>query len=166
MAYDLEFEKHLAAMEKQLLSLQQKRADKLKPEERADLNRLPQELERQTRELYSALTPWQRVQVARHRERPYTADYIKLICDDFFALRGDRRYGDDRAILGGIASVEGRTLMLIGHQKGRDSSAASPKPSPRTCSLWRGCAHPSWPSSSAREAAAARSASAWRTASS
>jgi acetyl-CoA carboxylase carboxyl transferase subunit alpha len=78
-------------------------------------------LERQTRELYSALTPWQRVQVARHRERPYTADYIKLICDDFFVLRGDRRYGDDRAIVGGIASVEGRTLMLIGHQKGRDT---------------------------------------------
>ncbi len=121
MAYDLEFEKHLAAIEKQLLSLQQKRADKLKPEERAELNRLPQEIERQMRELYSALTPWQRVQVARHRERPYTADYIKLICDDFFALRGDRRYGDDRAILGGIASVEGRTLMLIGHQKGRDT---------------------------------------------
>src|SRR5260221_11492136 len=107
MAYDLEFEKHLAAMEKHLLSLQQKRADKLKPEERADLNRLPQELERQTRELYSALTPWQRVQVAHHRERPYTSDYINLLRDAFFALRGDRRDGYDRAILRGIPTMEG-----------------------------------------------------------
>lgn len=65
------------------------------------------------------LSCWDRVQLARHQERPHTADYIRLMCDDFFELRGDRRYGDDRAVLGGLATFAGQTIMLIGHQKGR-----------------------------------------------
>jgi acetyl-CoA carboxylase carboxyl transferase subunit alpha len=82
---------------------------------------LQQELERQTTAIYDHLTPWQRVQVARHRQRPHTADYIKLVFDDFFELRGDRRYGDDRAIIAGLASLDGRTVMLVGHEKGRET---------------------------------------------
>jgi acetyl-CoA carboxylase carboxyl transferase alpha subunit/acetyl-CoA carboxylase carboxyl transferase beta subunit len=66
------------------------------------------------------ISRWACVQLARHRDRPYSADYIKLMCEDFFELRGDRRYADDRAILGGLASFAGRTVMFIGHQKGRD----------------------------------------------
>ena len=119
MAYDLDFEKPLAELEKRIQKLQG-RGDRLKPDERQQLETLQQDLSRKTTEIYSVLTPWQRVQVARHRDRPYTADYIKHICDDFFELRGDRRYGEDRAFLGGLASIDGQTVMLLGNQKGRD----------------------------------------------
>ncbi|MEO7002531.1 MAG: acetyl-CoA carboxylase carboxyltransferase subunit alpha [Ktedonobacterales bacterium] len=118
MAYDLEFERPLADIEKRIQGLQ-RRGERMKSEERAQVAELQQELERRTREIYGALTPWQRVQVARHRERPYMMDYVKLICDDFFELRGDRRYSDDKAMRAGLASIDGQTVMLIGHQKGR-----------------------------------------------
>ncbi len=120
MAYDLEFEKPLAELEKKLTALQ-RRGEKLKPEERKQITALEAELRKKTAEVYGNLTSWQCVQVARHRDRPYTLDYIKLICDDYFELRGDRRFGDDRAIQGGLAQIDGRTVMLIGHQKGRDT---------------------------------------------
>lgn len=120
MAYDLDFERPLADLDKRIQSLQRK-GDRLKPDERAQLEQLQRDLDRRTREVYGSLTPWQQVQVARHRERPYTADYIKLMCDDFFELRGDRRFGDDRAIQGGVASTDGRTVVIIGNQKGRDT---------------------------------------------
>lgn len=120
MAYDLEFERPLADVDKRIQALLRK-GDRLKADERRQLADLRQDLERRTSELYGSLTPWQRVQVARHKERPYTADYIKLICDDFFELRGDRRFGDDRAVYGGIASIDGKSLMILGNQKGRDT---------------------------------------------
>jgi acyl-CoA carboxylase subunit beta len=66
------------------------------------------------------LSPWDQVQIARHKDRPYTADYISLLCDHFLELRGDRRYANDQAIIGGLATFARRTVMLIGHQKGRD----------------------------------------------
>lgn len=72
-------------------------------------------------ELYRNLTPWQKVQVARHRERPYTLDYVQWAFTDFVELRGDRRYADDRAIVGGPAMLNGRSVMVIGQQKGRDT---------------------------------------------
>ncbi len=117
MSYDLDFEKPLAELDKRIQSLRARR-DKTHIEE---LTRLESELEQQTREIYSHLSPWQRVQIARHKSRPYTADYIRLLFTDFFELRGDRHFADDRAILGGVASFEGRTVMVIGHQKGRDT---------------------------------------------
>ncbi len=120
MAYDLEFEKPLADLEKKLTALQRK-GEKLKPEEQRQIKALEAELREKTAEIYSKLTAWQCVQVARHKDRPYTVDYIKLICEDYFELRGDRRFGDDRAIQGGLAVIDGRTVMLIGHQKGRDT---------------------------------------------
>lgn len=120
MAYDLEFEKPLAELDKKIQRLEGK-GEKLKPEEREQLARLKAELRQKTAEIYGKLTSWQVVQVARHRDRPYTLDYIKLMCDDYFELRGDRRFGDDRAIQGGLAQLDGRTVMLLGHQKGRDT---------------------------------------------
>lgn len=120
MTYDLEFERPLAKLDEQIQALQRK-GDRLTTEQRAQIASLQQELERQTRAIYENLTPWQRVQVARHPQRPHTADYVKQIFDDFFELRGDRRYGDDRSIMAGLAGLDGRTVMLIGHEKGRDT---------------------------------------------
>ena len=120
MAYDLEFEKPLADIEKKISAVQRK-GEKLKPEEHQQLAALEADLRQKTAEIYKNLNSWQCVQVARHKDRPYTNDYIKLICDEYVELRGDRRYGDDRAIQGGLAQIDGRTVMLIGHQKGRDT---------------------------------------------
>ncbi len=78
------------------------------------------ELPEQGRENLPDLSPWDRVQIARHKDRPYTADYISLLCSSFLELRGDRRYANDQAVLGGLANFSGRTVMVIGHQKGRD----------------------------------------------
>jgi len=119
MAYDLEFERPLADIEKRITHLQ-RRGDRMRPEERAQVLELQRELARKTKEIYSSLTPWQRVQVARFRDRPYTNDYVKRICDDVFELRGDRRFSDDRAIQGYLATIGGQTVVLLGHQKGRD----------------------------------------------
>jgi acetyl-CoA carboxylase carboxyl transferase subunit alpha len=119
MAFDLEFERPLADLDKRVQALQRK-GDRLKADERANLADLEKQLDERTRQIYGGLTTWQRVQVARHRDRPYTNDYIKLMCDDYFEMRGDRRYGDDRAIQGGLASIDGKTVVILGHQKGRD----------------------------------------------
>jgi acetyl-CoA carboxylase carboxyl transferase subunit alpha len=74
-----------------------------------------------TRDIYSRLTPWQVCQVARHAQRPYTLDYLNLIFTDFEELHGDRAFADDRAIVGGLARLDGESVMVIGHQKGRDT---------------------------------------------
>lgn len=119
MAYELEFEKPLADIEKRISHFQ-RRGERMRADERVQVAELQRELERKTSEIYSSLTPWQRVQVARFRDRPYTNDYIKRMCDDYVELRGDRRFSDDRAIQGGVASIDGQTVVLMGHQKGRD----------------------------------------------
>jgi acetyl-CoA carboxylase carboxyl transferase subunit alpha len=119
MAYELDFERPLAEIEKRI-SQAQRRGERMRPEDRAQVAELQRELKRRTTEIYSALTAWQCVQVARFRDRPYTNDYIKRMCDDYFEMRGDRRFADDRAIQGGLASIGGQTLVLLGHQKGRD----------------------------------------------
>lgn len=67
------------------------------------------------------LTPWDKLQLARHPHRPHTLDYVRGLCEDFVELHGDRRYGDDAAVVGGLARFDGRTVMVIGHQKGRDA---------------------------------------------
>jgi acetyl-CoA carboxylase carboxyl transferase subunit alpha len=67
------------------------------------------------------LTPWDIVQIARHPQRPHTLDYIRGMCDDFVELRGDRRFGDDRALIGGVARFNGRTVVVMGHQKGSNT---------------------------------------------
>lgn len=118
MAYDLEFEKPLAELEKKIAALQ-KKGDRLKPEEHRQLQDLERELRYKTEEIYRDLTAWQTVQVARHKDRPHSTDYLSQICDDFFELCGDRHFSDDHAILGGLAQVNGETLMFVCHQKGR-----------------------------------------------
>jgi acetyl-CoA carboxylase carboxyl transferase subunit alpha len=133
VSFDLDFERPLARLDEQIQSLL-RRADRLTDDQHRQLESLRSELERHTDALYSTLTPWQRVQVSRHRQRPHTADYVKSCFDDFFELRGDRRFADDRSILAGLASLGGRTVMLIGHEKGRDTKER------QECNF--GCPHP------------------------
>jgi acetyl-CoA carboxylase carboxyl transferase subunit alpha len=77
------------------------------------------ELDARTADVFSRLTPWQRVQIARHRDRPHTLDFIERMVDGFVELHGDRRHGDDMAIVGGVGTIDGRPVVVVGHQKGR-----------------------------------------------
>ncbi|MBV8821583.1 MAG: acetyl-CoA carboxylase carboxyltransferase subunit alpha [Ktedonobacteraceae bacterium] len=120
MPYDLEFEKPLVELEKKMHALQRK-GDHLKADERVQLQHMERELRWRTEEIYKNLTSWQTVQVARHKDRPYAADYIRLLCDDFFELHGDRVFGDDHAVMAGPAKLDGQKVMLICQQKGRDT---------------------------------------------
>ncbi|TMD25771.1 MAG: acetyl-CoA carboxylase carboxyl transferase subunit alpha [Chloroflexi bacterium] len=120
MGYDLEFEKPLAELEKKIIGLQRK-GDRLRPDEHKQLQEAERELRHRTEEIYSNLSSWQTALVARHKDRPYPADYIRLMCDDFFELHGDRAFGDDHAIMAGPAKLDGDTVMLVSHQKGRDT---------------------------------------------
>ncbi len=119
MAYDLEFEKPLAELEKKIVALQRK-GDRLKADELRQLHDTERELRRRTEEIYKKLTSWETVQVARHKDRPYSSDYLHLICDDFFELHGDRSFSDDHSIIAGAAKLDGQTIMFVCHQKGRD----------------------------------------------
>ncbi|HEY4528818.1 MAG TPA: acetyl-CoA carboxylase carboxyltransferase subunit alpha [Luteimonas sp.] len=89
----------------------------------AELRTLQDKLRLRTAQIFRDLTPWQVSQLARHPARPYTNDYIRYICDEFQELAGDRAYADDAAIVGGIGRINGRSAMIIGHQKGRDTKA-------------------------------------------
>jgi acetyl-CoA carboxylase carboxyl transferase subunit alpha len=120
MSFDLDFEQPLAEIEKRIQAIERKGA-KMKPDEHVRLDGYKHNIETRLRQIYSELTPWQCVQVARHPRRPYTSDYIDLMCTDFFELRGDRKHGDDRAILGGLASLDDQSVMILGNQKGRDT---------------------------------------------
>ncbi len=86
-----------------------------------EINRLRAKSRALTKSIFASLTPWQVAQLARHPQRPYTQDYVPLVFTDFEELHGDRMYADDLAIVGGLARLEGRPIMLIGHQKGRDT---------------------------------------------
>ena len=87
----------------------------------ADLERVRQEVAELRREFYTHLGPWQRAQIARHQQRPYTLDFIGLLFTDFIELHGDRGFGDDTALITGLAKFHGRPVAVIGHQKGRDT---------------------------------------------
>ncbi|MEP6484447.1 MAG: acetyl-CoA carboxylase carboxyltransferase subunit alpha [Rudaea sp.] len=86
-----------------------------------EVTRLRDKLKHKTAEIFRNLTPWQIAQVARHPARPYTLDYLQAICEEFHELAGDRFYADDPAIVGGLARIDGRSIVVIGHQKGRDT---------------------------------------------
>ncbi len=86
-----------------------------------EIERLAKKSAQLTKEIYAKLTPWQIAQVARHPQRPYTLDYAQHIFTDFEELHGDRAYADDHAIVGGLARFNGQSVMVIGHQKGRDT---------------------------------------------
>lgn len=118
MDHWLDFEHPLAETEKEIAAIRRK--GHLSSAEQAHLQQLTQKLQHHMQEIYAQLTSWQTVQVARHKDRPYAADYLRLICSDFLELRGDRSFADDRAILAGPANLAGTTVMFICHQKGRD----------------------------------------------
>ena len=86
-----------------------------------EVHKLRDKLKRKTAEIFRDLTPWQIAQLARHPARPYTLDYVQTICSEFHELAGDRAYADDAAIVGGLARMDGRAIMVIGQQKGRDT---------------------------------------------
>ncbi len=116
----LDFEQQIADLEGKIEALRASQDDAAVDisEEVAQLEKKSQQL---TKDVYSRLTPWQIAQVARHSQRPYTLDYLRLLFTDFEELHGDRAFADDPAIVGGLARFEGRPVMVIGHQKGSDT---------------------------------------------
>ncbi len=112
-----DFEKPIVDLEFQIEKVKQV-ADKTKVDMSATLAELEAKIEATKKQVYSNLTGWQKVQISRHPERPYTLSYIEMICDDFIEMHGDRTVKDDKAIVGGFASIGGQTVMVIGHQKG------------------------------------------------
>ncbi|MDT8450024.1 MAG: acetyl-CoA carboxylase carboxyl transferase subunit alpha [Wenzhouxiangellaceae bacterium] len=116
----LDFEQPIAEMEAKLAELRNVGSDhELNLDD--EIQRLEARCREQMETIFSGLTDWQISQLARHPQRPYTLDYIPLIFDRFEELHGDRHYADDHAIVGGPASLDGRSVMVIGHQKGRDT---------------------------------------------
>jgi len=115
----LGFEAPLVALQKEIEALTGYPEDARKEQEVA---RLQEKLERMRREIYSQLTPWQKVQVARHPQRPYFSDYVTLLFRDFIEIHGDRRFSDDPAIVAGMAWYHERPVFVLGHQKGRDTN--------------------------------------------
>ncbi|MEZ6196986.1 MAG: acetyl-CoA carboxylase carboxyltransferase subunit alpha [Planctomycetota bacterium] len=129
----LDFEKPIFEMEAKIEELEE-----LSRTTRMNLNGevrpLKEKLGQLIAEIFDELTPWQRVQLARHPARPFTSDYVELMVDDFVELHGDRLFKDDRAILCGLGRIRGRKVMVIGHRKGRDTKEKL------ACNF--GCAHP------------------------
>ncbi len=114
----LDFEAPLLELENRIAALQ---AEDDSPRARDEIAKLEERLERQRQKVYASLTAWQRTQLARHPKRPHTRDFIRLVFDDLVELHGDRLYGDDAAVVGGLARFEGQGVVVIGHQKGRDT---------------------------------------------
>ena len=119
-SYVLEFEKPLRDLSKQLDTLRQQ-ALETGANLSGEITTIEQQIHTTQHKIYTALTPWQRVQIARHPKRPYALDYVGLLCENFQELHGDRQYNDDRALIGGTAFFDGRAVMIIAHQKGRDT---------------------------------------------
>lgn len=118
MPNELEFEKPLLELETKIAELRAS-ADPLPA--RDEISRLEERLRRLQEKVYANLTPWQRAQLARHPKRPHTLDLIKLLMEDFIELHGDRLYGDDKALVGGLARFDGQSVVVVGQQKGRDT---------------------------------------------
>ena len=122
MATFLDFEKPIAELEARVAELRDTAsAGELNIE--AEIGRLEEKTDRLLRETYSRLTPWQKTQVARHPERPHFKDYVAALVEDFVPLGGDRNFGDDQAIIGGLGRMSGRKVVLIGHEKGDDTAS-------------------------------------------
>jgi acetyl-CoA carboxylase carboxyl transferase subunit alpha len=128
----LEFEQPLADLDQKINQLQQQSDDSAESAEQ--IRELQRQLTELTRETYGSLTPWQTVQVARHKNRPHTIDYLSLVFDEFVELHGDKLFGDDRAIRVGFASLDRTKVMVLGHQKGRTFNDRTEN--------YFGCAHP------------------------
>lgn len=128
-----DFEKPIIELEKKIQELKTFISEK-KIDLSSEVKKLEERLEHLRKDTYTNLTPWQRVQLARHQQRPYTLDYINMIMSDFVELHGDRLFGDDKALVCGLAKIDKKKILVMGHQKGRDTKE----------NLKRnfGCAHP------------------------
>ena len=115
----LEFEKPIAEVAEKIEALQLAASDN--PELLPQIDKLKSQQAALTKKIYSKLSTWQKVQVARHPSRPHTLDFIERIFDEFEELHGDRQFADDASLVGGIAKLEGMPVMIIGHEKGRDT---------------------------------------------
>ena len=118
MPDELDFERPLLELENRISEL---RASGDSKTTRDEVVKLQERLLRQQRKVYGGLTPWQRAQIARHPKRPHTLDLFRLLLEDFVELHGDRVFGDDKAIVGGLARFDGEPVVVMGHQKGRDT---------------------------------------------
>ena len=116
--YVLEFEKPILDLEAKITEMRSM-SDQLDIDD--EIVVLEEKVERLRKNVYEQLTRWQRVQIARHPERPFTLDYVEMICEDFVELHGDRAFADDPAVVGGPARIGDQNVMLIGHQKGHDT---------------------------------------------
>ncbi len=118
--YVLEFEKPLRELAMQLDALRQQSLES-NLDLQKEITAIEQKIEKTRSQIYTHLTPWQRVQIARHPKRPYALDYVGMLCEDFIELHGDRQFRDDRALVGGTAFFNGQAVMVIAQQKGRDT---------------------------------------------
>ncbi|HTB81692.1 MAG TPA: acetyl-CoA carboxylase carboxyltransferase subunit alpha [Opitutaceae bacterium] len=119
-SYTLEFEKPLRELEKQIEHLHQQTLEN-NFDVSSEISAIERKLAETQRAIYTSLTPWQRVQIARHPKRPYALDYVGLIFENFQELHGDRQFKDDRALIGGTALFGGQPVMIIAQQKGRET---------------------------------------------
>ena len=117
--YVLEFEKPLRELTRQVDELRQ-RSLETNVDLTSEIQSIESKIESTGQEIYSSLSAWQKVQIARHPKRPYALDYIQAICENFQELHGDRQFKDDRAIVGGTAFFNGEAVMIVAQQKGRD----------------------------------------------
>lgn len=115
LEYDLEFERPLMELAEEIRMMQHEGGELENP---TRIQEATEELHTSVQEMYADLSAWQTVQVARHKERPRALDYIHLMFDDFLELHGDRTFGDDPALIGGLATFGNETVMVLGHQKG------------------------------------------------
>ncbi len=122
MTVYLDFEKPIAALEARIIELQEA-ADESEVDVAAETAKLRDKVDKQLKDTYAKLSAWQKTQVARHPERPHFKHFVASMFDDFMPLAGDRAFADDQAILGGLAMLDGRKIMLIGHEKGDDTQS-------------------------------------------
>ncbi len=122
MTVYLDFEKPVAALEARIIELQEA-ADESEVDVDAEISKLRDKADKQLKDTYNKLTAWQKTQVARHPERPHFKHFIALMFEDFMPLAGDRAFADDQAILGGLARLHDRKIMVIGHEKGDDTQS-------------------------------------------
>jgi len=116
----LDFERPILELERKINELKSLASDgSIDLEE--EIKTLEARLEKLKKEVFESLTPWQRVQIARHPKRPYTMDYINMAMMDFVEVHGDRMFSDDKAMVGGLAKIDGEKVLVVGHQKGRDT---------------------------------------------
>jgi acetyl-CoA carboxylase carboxyl transferase subunit alpha len=119
-SYTLDFERPLLELSRQVEALKQQALES-QVDLSSEISSMEQKLEATQKEVYSNLSPWQRVQIARHPKRPYSLDYINAIFTRFQELHGDRQFNDDRALIGGTAFLDGQSVMIIAQQKGRET---------------------------------------------